>query len=406
MRRAACKRAAELLAGRNFGISEAERLELEGHLGSCQQCAQDEYQLEALLAATGARHVQPLSPRARRRAISSALLHAPAAPMRLHRAPRATWLAAPVALAAAAGLLLSGPGATDRTSSPPAARPQAAPRLAPPTVHRVISGDVRAGTAALAAGDPIGDQVELVARRDSELSLAHARLSLKPRTRIRWHAEATTVDLRRGVVNAAVDPEAEKPFRIKTASFSVVVLGTRFEVTPQRVMVFEGHVRIEDPDGAVLVAGLGAGQQWSPPSVRHKPPRQSRNGAGDQPDAQALLRQSRQQLAERRTDDARDTLRRALAVATTSQHHAEAQTLLAECALVDGKYPEAARLYLIVADRYRDLPAGENALFAAARAQARSGSTEQARALLELYLRRYPRGKLRGEAQRRFDELE
>jgi TolA-binding protein len=64
------------------------------------------------------------------------------------------------------------------------------------------------------------------------------------------------------------------------------------------------------------------------------------------------------------------------------------------------------RLYLEVAEQYRKLRAGENALFAAARLEARSNADGKARKLLQKYLDRYPDGRFVDEATQRLANLD
>jgi TolA-binding protein len=95
----------------------------------------------------------------------------------------------------------------------------------------------------------------------------------------------------------------------------------------------------------------------------------------------------------------------ALASQPTRSQAAEAWTLRAECALVSGDPEGAAKLYRDVSGRYADLPAGETALFAAARIQANAGRPATAEALLRSYLARYPRGRFQSEATARLRAL-
>ena len=93
--------------------------------------------------------------------------------------------------------------------------------------------------------------------------------------------------------------------------------------------------------------------------------------------------------------------RRALELRGSRANAAEAHTILAECAQMAGQPRAAVERYLLVARRYSNLPAGETALFAAARIEANAGHLQAARDLFERYLERYPDGTLRAEAERR-----
>jgi hypothetical protein len=83
---------------------------------------------------------------------------------------------------------------------------------------------------------------------------------------------------------------------------------------------------------------------------------------------------------------------------------AEAATLRAELALLEGDGAGALRTYRRIAAQYGELTAGENAAFAAAQLAARSAPNE-ARALLEAYLTRYPNGRFVSQAELRLERL-
>jgi hypothetical protein len=120
--------------------------------------------------------------------------------------------------------------------------------------------------------------------------------------------------------------------------------------------------------------------------------------------ASVHLRAARAALARGSVPEARVELERALHARPSRLEQAEERTLAAECALVSGERARAVALYRAVADRYRDLDAGENALFAAARVAQESGDTALGRRLLERYLKRHPRGRFRADAERRLAE--
>jgi TolA-binding protein len=118
------------------------------------------------------------------------------------------------------------------------------------------------------------------------------------------------------------------------------------------------------------------------------------------PSAARLLAQAREAFtrldhaaAERHADAALDA-------GPTRAQAAEARTLLAECAHAAGRLDDALSRYEAIAARFGDLPAGETALFAAARLEARRGRTDAARALFTRYLDRYPSGRFADDARR------
>ena len=79
---------------------------------------------------------------------------------------------------------------------------------------------------------------------------------------------------------------------------------------------------------------------------------------------------------------------------------AEASLVMAECAQARGDLDLALARYAEIADRYADLDAGETAVFAAGRLEARRGRTDAARALFMQYLDRHPAGRFAGDARR------
>ena len=117
-------------------------------------------------------------------------------------------------------------------------------------------------------------------------------------------------------------------------------------------------------------------------------------------DARALLSEARAALAKRQLASARKSIRTALAQRLSAGQRAEAGTLLAEAAFIEGRMAEATALYLRVSERYRGLSAGQNALYAAARLAAKRGNKAVARKLFQRYVKRYPRGRFQTEAAR------
>jgi len=89
----------------------------------------------------------------------------------------------------------------------------------------------------------------------------------------------------------------------------------------------------------------------------------------------------------------------------SAAERAEALSLRADCALVEGDLAAAASGYLQVAERFARLPAGENALFAAGRLEAERGAHAAARKLLARYLEQYPHGRFVKEASARLRSL-
>jgi len=405
MRKRACVAATSLMAGRASGLSEPERLELEQHLESCSACAADEYDLYRLVVGTGAREIPLLNDRARSRAISGALRHATQAN---DDAPASrAWLrwllpTATVAAAAAAFAIVVLTGTNQTGSSGPVV-----------SAHLVLSGAVETHSDVLRAGMSFDSDTRLSTHDGARIAVGHATVALDADTIVAWNADSSTLTLRDGAVRASVDPRPKLPFRVRTDEFSVEVLGTKFEVTDSGVTVFEGHVRVTDSEGEVLLDDLGAGEAWHvPDELAQRPKRAHKRRAHvaarvepDRPDPAELIEQARAHIAAGEVVEARTLLDDALDITREVAQKAEARTLLAECALVEGNHREAIRLYRRVADRYRKMRAGETALFAAARVETRDGHADRARELLQLYLERYPGGRFAEEATSRLEEL-
>jgi ferric-dicitrate binding protein FerR (iron transport regulator) len=132
-------------------------------------------------------------------------------------------------------------------------------------------------------------------------------------------------------------------------------------------------------------------------SLRNRPPQY--------PAVEARLSQARIALGRRDLARARELVTAVLAENSKPREAAEALSLRAECALLEGDLAGAAAGYLVVAQRFSNLSAGENALFASARIEADRGSGPRAQAALIRYLARYPRGRFVKEASARLRDL-
>jgi hypothetical protein len=390
------------MAGRAQGLTEAARLELEHHLETCPACAADERDLRRLIVGSGATERPALSERARERAITRALSEA-ATRVDITPAPR-PWLrwalpslaVAGAAVAVAVVLLTGGDQPAQRSAG------------VATDAHHVLDGDIATASGVVAPGMEFAADAEITTRAGASVAVGHATVRLEANTTVSWNPTASTLTLRNGAIRASVAPGPKLPFLVDAGAFTVEVRGTEFDVTRDGVTVDEGLVRITDADGEVLLDSLAAGEAWHvPEEIAARPRKVRKRRPRQQPrDAAELIDRARTHLAARDVEDARAALEQALAVTKTTAEKAEARTLLAECALVDGDHREAARLYRRAADRYQKMRQGETALFAAARIEARNGGATQARALLELYLERYPDGRFIAEAERRLDELD
>jgi len=420
MKGLACFRAHALLGRRSEGLSGAEGLRLEEHLASCQHCHRDAQLLDGLRELASSAQPSSLPPQVREQAIRGALAraHTESAARRERRWVWPTAAFAGLAAATALALVLragtSAPAPHDEVAQAPRVVPAAA------RIDRVLSGRVAVDGELQATGKPLASVAVLRAQDDATVMLGHATVQLRAGTALRWDRQQHSVRLENGSVIADVDPSAGKRFSVVTPTFSVLVLGTRFEVSLQGVKVERGRVRVTAPDGAVLAESLAAGERLVVPPLRAETevaasaeladskPRQARgkpNAPRAAVDAALLLTQARTHLAARQVDEARRSLEAALALAQQRDQRAEAMTLRAECALVAGDLGGAVEAYLRVARAFERHPAGQNALFAAARLEAERGRSAAAANLLERYLARYPQGRFVKEAHARLRDL-
>lgn len=401
-----CLRAELLVERRAAGLSPADALRLEDHLASCEHCSRQAEFLSRLRTEL-ARGDVALTSIERERAITDALRGVrpgSVAPRRI--AAAFPFLAGGLVTAAAVvvGFALRG-----WLAPAPGAEPVVAHRPVQPAAgDRVLLGAIEVAGRAAGEGTAIADGAQVHSAGAATVALAHAQVELRPQTTLSWQRAARRVRLHAGSLMAEVDPAAHAPFAIETERFVVMVLGTRFEVSERTVSVVRGRVRVLDKAGAEL-ATLGAGERFDADATaavpasepQPEPARTARRPQRVREDVEALLDGARNLLAERRVDRARDTIDRALALQPAVPLRAEALSLRAECALVAGDAAGASAAYLHVARSFARLPAGENALFAAARIERERGASAQAARILEQYLERYPDGRFAKEARNR-----
>src|SRR5262249_15437264 len=107
-----------------------------------------------------------------------------------------------------------------------------------------------------------------------------------------------------------------------------------------------------------------------------------------------LLARARAQVVPRDYRGAEATVRTLLARTLSRTDEAEGRIVLANVAQATGHLDDAATLYLAVASKFADLPAGESALYAAARIDP---------AVLPRYLDRYPNGRYADDVRRQLE---
>jgi hypothetical protein len=409
----ACLRAGFLLQRRAAGLSAAAGLSLEEHLAGCTACREQANLLDGLRA-LHAHELQSLGVDRRERVFALAFAGAANArplPAALPGQLSAAWPLLP-ALALAALVFIGTRAFRADTSAARHAelREPSAPRTAPlPQGDRVLSGQVDCAGTTYSAGQPLASGAPLQTRTEATVALAHATVTLRGATRARWDASSHELQLSEGSVFADVDPAAHARFSVVTARFSVLVLGTRFEVSLDTVKVSRGRVQVLAPDGAELALLDAAGQaEFRLESAAGPKPRElpvSGSAKPEAPNPDALLERARIELGERNVVAARRTLQHVLARAVSREQRAEALSLRAECELVAGKFRAARDAYLNVAEQFAALPAGETARFAAARIEAEHGEPSHALRLLAGYLERYPSGRFVKEATTRSQAL-
>jgi hypothetical protein len=271
----------------------------------------------------------------------------------------------------------------------------------PAVVMTVDAGNMEAADTAIVAGRLVeaGREVTgevpadatLHAPDGATIQLPAAVLVLAQATTIRWSRTDHTVFLDDGRLDAEVEVRAGTRLRVATARFIVEVTGTAFQVTAREVRVTRGTVRVIAPDSTILAAIVRAGESWTLPPE---------HPTTTQVTASTWLVRAQRSFKARDCKNAEHYADAALRATPTRKQAAAASGLLAECAQASGRLDEAARRYGAIATRFADLSAGETALIAAARLEAKRGHAGQARSLYERYLARYPSGQFVADARR------
>lgn len=414
MRRGECHELEVLIDREAHGWSEAERLRIEQHLVGCAECrealAASRFVRATLRSAQGG-----LSELGRERALKRAFAAAATAPARGAGGVPRIWAGALVTLSAAAAALLVWWNVGEHAArGPQALREPSAPGM----TDRFVTTETLAPAIDAGEGVPAAELAAAPAWIEADTKqrhqFGHASVQLARATRVRFEQGSSTLVLASGRVEIDVDASRGQPFRVATQHFRVEVLGTRFAVTPRSVVVMRGHVQVFALDGRVLASDLAAGSEFSydargavrehadagsphaqPAGAQAVPPVES---------AGSLLARARQALSQGELERTLELVGRAEAGVAGRGERAEAGTLRAEAALVGKQPTKAVELYSAVAKQFADLPAGENAAFAAARLAARSLPARE-RELLERYLAQYPQGRFLDEAKRRLARL-
>jgi ferric-dicitrate binding protein FerR (iron transport regulator) len=395
-----------LLDARESGLSQADALRLEAHLASCEACRRDAERLDGLRALAD-RVDGTLSPAARQRAIGAALSQADAQRRSGVAGASVLPLRAGAALAVAALGALALRAALGAGDPPAVAVKQVAPvvvQAARAPGDRVLSGSVEVDGRLAEEGSALATARVLHASSAARVALEHADVDLARGTDVRWDRAARVLRLEAGSLVADVDPSAHRTFAVETARFRVLVLGTRFSVSLDAVSVERGGVRVIGVAPQSPPIELGPGERFSvaPDAAPAPAPARASRPAKS---AAEWLGEARAQLAAQHVASARHAIDAALSLAPERALHAEALSLRADCALIEGDLGGAVEAYLRVARAFAALPAGQNALFAAARIESDRGHSAVAAQLLERYLAAYPQGHFVREARARLQEL-
>lgn len=407
-----CTRAGFLTERRACGLNAAEALRLEDHLSSCERCA-EQSELLAGLRTLATSNDFTLSSAMRERAMRSALSQA-----REARPSPSLGSGARFTLAVVGSLALAGAVALGLRSTTPSAPALSSPKTHAAAAHtdRVLAGEVETDDSVARQGSALAAATTLRAPRGATLALAQATVVLAAGSEARWDATLRTLHLQTGSVFADVDESAHAQFTIATPRFTVLVLGTRFHVSLDAVSVERGRVRVVAPDGSVLAQAVSAGERYvyretdrkGAKQVTEEPKPEARRTSTpvvERRELSAVLREVREHLAARRLDQARTLLDQTAALPGTAKERADAMSLRADTALLAGDLDAAITSYLQTARRFRELAAGENALFAAARLEAERDRKAASAKLLERYLARYPHGRFVEEARSRLSAL-
>jgi hypothetical protein len=198
--------------------------------------------------------------------------------------------------------------------------------------------------------------------------------------------EPKTVALEKGEL------DLHGPARVKTPRFVYALRQGHAVFAADAARVLEGEVLVYTLEDR-LVATVGAGQSWSPPSAESKP------------SPAALLDRARATLAAGEVAQARKLVARALDSAPTARERAQAELFLADAFLVEADADRAVAEYRKVADGWPQLPEGDSAAFAAAQVLLERGRDAEAARALDAYLAHHPDGRFAREARERRDAL-
>jgi transmembrane sensor len=239
----------------------------------------------------------------------------------------------------------------------------------------------------------------------SHLTLPGVSLDVDPQSAVVVDGEpgrALLVVLDRGSIVCEVAPRShDAPLIVQAGAMRVRVVGTRFTVTR-----IGDSAQIAVSHGAVEVSILGqtrrvqAGEVWPPaaaPRLSVSQPEANPSEPGPEASVSALpktpapVANARLRSAQRRANTAEHAAPSAAEQPEAAEVTRSRQSVFEEAAALERSDPTRA------SELYRSLEAGgdswsQNALYARGRLAASRGNAAGARALLALYLQRFPRG--------------
>jgi hypothetical protein len=241
--------------------------------------------------------------------------------------------------------------------------------------HGALLDEARDQAHAITRGAEVPANTPLRAAERTRVRLASLRVVIAASSELRWMPAERMVVLARGTLS--IEAGAGDPARVVTERFEVELADAALTVDPAAVRVARGVVRVLDRSRRPL-ARVAAGATWKPSPAP---------GPSRRPAAPSSAAAPSTSAAASACDDA------------------EARMFLAEVAHANGELDLAVERYLDVATRFGDPPAGESALYAAARIELRRSRAAAARALLTRYLARYPAGRYADDVRRELATL-
>ncbi|MFN0245363.1 MAG: hypothetical protein ACKV2T_00560 [Kofleriaceae bacterium] len=379
-------------------LDEAQRLRFDDHLATCETCRGDRMRMRVLHDVGTSLPVPPADAREYTRAIARALMEGASRREATPRAPR-MWM---VAVAGAAAIVIAvlvavrvmrDPVVEQRADNVVPA-PAPAPAPIPPPSRSVEPNDndlvvdegfLRTSDGDVTVGAALPVEIPLTAASATRLRIAGSRVVIAASSQIRWQPATRTLLLDRGSLEIAAAPSS--PLHVRAASFVVAIDDAEATIEPTRVRVLRGTALITDHDGKVAQVTT----TWAPSIdtvVTHTT------------SSAELLRRARGQFAAKQYPDAERTIAAALSRSLARRDEIAARVLLADIAQGAGNLDLATTRYTEVATKFADAPAGESALYAAARIELRRSRTVEATALLSRYLARYPEGRFASDVRR------